>query len=52
MIDLKSNLAAGDIAVRTHLPHLRLDLEPHLMSPDEREQALAALRKAVDRLSN
>ena len=52
VVDLKSNLAAGDIAMRTHLPHLRLDLEPHLMSPDEREQALAALRKAVDRLSN
>jgi len=52
VIDLKSNLAAGDIAMRTHLPHLRLDLEPHLMSPDERKQALGALREAVNRLSN
>ena len=52
VVDLKSNLAAGDVAIRTHLPHLRLELEPHLMSADEREQALAALRKAVDRLSN
>ena len=52
VIDLKSNLAAGDIAMRAHLPHLRLDLEAHLMSPDEREQALTALREAVDRLSN
>ena len=52
VIDLKANLAAGDVAIRTQLPHLRLELEPHLMSADERGQAAAALRLALDRVSN
>jgi PAS domain S-box-containing protein len=52
VIDLKANLAAGDVAIRTQLPHLRLELEPHLMSADERGQAAAALRQALDRVSN
>lgn len=52
VIDLKTNLAAGDVAIRTQLPHLRLELEPHLMSADERSQAAAALRQALDRVSN
>ena len=52
VVDLKANLAAGDVAIRAQLPHLRLELEPHLMSADERGQAVAALRQALDRLSN
>jgi len=52
VIDLKANLAAGDVAIRTQLPHLRLELEPHLMSADERGQAAAALRQALDRVSS
>lgn len=52
VIDLKANLAAGDVAIRTQLPHLRLELEPHLMSTEERGQAAAALRQALDRVSN
>jgi PAS domain S-box-containing protein len=52
VIDLRANLAAGDVAIRTQLPHLRLELEPHLMSADERGQAAAALRQALDRVSN
>jgi PAS domain S-box-containing protein len=52
VIDLKANLAAGDVAIRTQLPHLRLELEPHLMSADERGQAATALRQALDRVSN
>ena len=52
VIDLRVNLAAGDVAIRTQLPHLRLELEPHLMSADERGQAAAALRQALDRVSN
>ena len=52
VIDLKANLAAGDVAIRTQLPHLRLELKPHLMSADERGQAAAALRQALDRVSS
>ena len=52
VIDLKANLAAGDVAIRTQLPHLRLELEPHKMSADERGQAAAALRQALDRVSS
>lgn len=52
VVDLKTNLAAGDVAIRTQLPHLRLELEPHLMSMDERSQAAAALRQALERVSN
>jgi PAS domain S-box-containing protein len=52
VVDLKSNLAAGDVAIRAQLPHLRLELEPHLMSADERDQAATTLRRALDRLSS
>jgi class 3 adenylate cyclase/PAS domain-containing protein len=50
-VDLKSNMAATRRAIRTELPHLRLEAEPHLMSADERNQALSVLREAVDRLA-
>jgi hypothetical protein len=46
-IDLKANLAAGDVAIRTQLPHLRLELKPHLMSA---ETNAARPRLALDRL--
>ncbi|MFY9952634.1 PAS-domain containing protein [Bradyrhizobium sp.] len=52
VVDLKTNLAAGDVAIRTRLPNLSLELKPHLMSADERDQAIAALRQAIERLSN
>jgi adenylate cyclase len=50
VIDLKADLVAGHGAVRTELPHLRLEAEPELMSADERNQAATALREALDRL--
>ncbi|WEX86547.1 PAS-domain containing protein [Sinorhizobium garamanticum] len=50
VIDLKTNLVAARRAVRTELPHLRLEAEPELMSADERDQATAALRDVLDRL--
>jgi adenylate cyclase len=50
VIDLKANLVDTRRAVRTELPHLRLELEPELMSADERGQAATALRDALDRL--
>ncbi|CAN7309221.1 PAS-domain containing protein [Pararhizobium sp. LjRoot238] len=50
VLDLKANLVAARSAVRTELPHLRLEAEPELMSVDERNQAATALREALDRL--
>jgi class 3 adenylate cyclase len=51
VVDLKTNLSAGDVAIRAQHSHLRLELEPHLMSTDERAQAAIVLRQALDRLS-
>lgn len=50
VLDLKANLVAARSAVRTELPHLKLEAEPELMSVDERNQAATALREALDRL--
>jgi PAS domain S-box-containing protein len=49
VVDLRADPAAG--AIRAELPHLTLELEPELMSRDERAQAAAALRAALDRLA-
>jgi adenylate cyclase len=51
VVDLKTNVTAGDVAIRAQRPHLRLELEPHLMSADERDEAALILREALDRLS-
>jgi PAS domain S-box-containing protein len=51
VVDIKTNLIAGANAVRPNTPHLQLELQPELMSAGEREQAAAALRNALDRLS-
>ena len=50
IVDLKQNLAVDEPTIRTQLPHLKVEVEPHLMSADEREQAASALRQALDRL--
>ncbi|RWN65018.1 MAG: HAMP domain-containing protein [Mesorhizobium sp.] len=50
VLDLKANLVAAGSAVRTELPHLRLEAEPELMSAGEREEAATALRDVLDRL--
>jgi class 3 adenylate cyclase len=50
VLDLKANMVAARSAVRTVLPHLRLEAEPELMSADERDQAANALRDVLDRL--
>jgi len=49
VMDLKSNLPAPE-PIQTQLPHLKLELESHLMSDDDRAQAEATLRQALDRL--
>ncbi len=50
-VDLKANLAGSCGAIRTDLPHLRVEIEPELMSAAERDQATAALRDMLDKLS-
>lgn len=50
VVDFKSNLTNASDAIRTELPHLRLEAEPELMSTVEREAAVSALRQTLDRL--
>jgi class 3 adenylate cyclase/PAS domain-containing protein len=50
VIDLKANRAVSG-AMRTDLPHLRLEAQPDLMSPAERDEAAQALRRALARLT-
>jgi adenylate cyclase len=50
VVDMKANLAAGSATIRAELPHLKLELEPHLMSSDERNRAASTLQQALDRL--
>jgi adenylate cyclase len=50
VVDLKANLTTSDPPIQTQLPHLKLELEPHLMSDDERAQAESALCRALERL--
>ena len=45
---LKSGVAVPCGPFRTDLPHLRLEIQPELMSTDERQEAAAALRHALD----
>lgn len=52
VVALKADLAAAAGAVRTDIPHLRLELEPQLMSPDERQRAATALRHALGLLES
>ncbi len=50
VLDLYENLDAGDRPVREELPHVRIDLDLAAMSEDERREAAASLRRALDRL--
>jgi len=48
--DLYTNLKEGAAPIRSELPHMRLDADPELMSPEERAQAAGALRDALARI--
>ncbi|MDX0301667.1 HAMP domain-containing protein [Sinorhizobium meliloti] len=50
VVNFKANLTKSCNAIRTELPHLRLEAEPELMSTGEREVAITALRETLDRL--
>jgi len=52
VVALKTDIATTCSPVRTDLPHLRLEVEPELMSADERNQAAKALRHALGILDN
>jgi class 3 adenylate cyclase/PAS domain-containing protein len=49
VVDLRANVPARRI-IRTELPHLRLEVEPELMSSDERDQAATAIQEVLVRL--
>ena len=52
VIDMKARAAVSRPVIRAELPHLKLEVNPELMSPVELGQALAALREAVNQLSS
>jgi PAS domain S-box-containing protein len=51
-VALKTDVATTCSSVRADLPHLRLEIEPELMSADERHQAATALRRALGIIEN
>jgi hypothetical protein len=48
VVDL--HVAGRSGSLRSELPHLKLDVDPELMSADERGQAAALLQEALRRL--
>jgi len=50
VVGLKAQPTAAAGSACTDLPHLRLEIEPELMSADERRQAVTALRRALRRI--
>jgi hypothetical protein len=50
VIALKEDISPWAISGSATLPHLRLEIEPELMSSAERQQAVAALRNLADQL--
>jgi class 3 adenylate cyclase len=50
VVDVRAKLSDDKATVRAHLPHLKVEMEPHLMSADERDQALSTLRQVLDQL--
>ena len=50
VLDLRAGSAERSAVIRSGLPHLKLDVEPELMSADERRQAAALLQEALQRL--
>jgi class 3 adenylate cyclase len=52
VVDLKSSATAAWPALRAELPHLRLEIEPELMSEDEHSRAVQMLREAAEQLAS
>ena len=51
VVDLHNNLRGANERVRAELPHLKLDVDPKLMSADERREAAALLTETLNRLT-
>jgi len=51
VIDIKADTSTARRGMRAELPHLKLDVEPELMSDEERVKASAALRAALEGLA-
>jgi adenylate cyclase len=51
-VSLIADPAATSGAIRAEMPHLKLEVEPELMSAEERDRAAAALREALDRVAH
>jgi adenylate cyclase len=51
VVDLYENLDESSRPIHAALPHMQLEAEVKLMSEEERDEAAAVLRKAVERLS-
>jgi PAS domain S-box-containing protein len=52
VVGLKADLAKACSPVRADMPHLRLEIQPEAMSPDERQQAATVLRHALEVLES
>ncbi|MXN67181.1 GAF domain-containing protein [Stappia sp. GBMRC 2046] len=52
VVDSYEALGTSGRQLREEMPNMRLDLDAGLMSPDQRAQATAILKKALDELSN
>jgi adenylate cyclase len=52
VIDLYENLGEGKQAIRAKLPHLQLDVDVAMMSPEEQREAATVLLDAAKRLSS
>ena len=50
VLGLKSAVDDGRRAIRAQLPYLRLEVDPALMSSEQRSEAASALRAALERL--
>ena len=52
VVPLKADPRSEGGRIHAELPHLKLEADPELMSAEERDQAAAALRQALHRLSH
>ena len=52
VIDLYENLGEGKQPIRAKMPHVRLDVDVDLMTPNEKREAAAMLLEAAEHLSS
>ncbi len=52
VIDLFENLGEGKLPIRSKTTHMRLEVDVNLMTPEDKREAAAMLKEAVELLSN